>query len=187
MGRRLPGAVRPRETDRAPDRRGVAPLRGTPHIGEAGVFGTVWDPRGAAEGRPPRVGAPSPPAAGDRHGAPGIPGRLYLGRRRDGRVSAAPAGRCGRDLLHPRRGDRVEFSGCQAGTALAYVDWEGNLYPCDSLPIRLGSIEERTLEEVWNSPLRGRVADTVRSTPWACDGCAEHRPSAPPKIASSES
>lgn len=72
-------------------------------------------------------------------------------------------------------GDRVEFSGCQAGTALAYVDWEGNLYPCDSLPIRLGSIEERTFEEVWNSPLRGRVADAVRSTPWACDGCAEHR------------
>jgi len=72
-------------------------------------------------------------------------------------------------------GDRVEFSGCQAGTALAYVDWEGNLYPCDSLPIRLGCIEERTFEEVWNSPLRARVADAVRSTPWACDGCAEHR------------
>ncbi len=72
-------------------------------------------------------------------------------------------------------GDRVEFSGCQAGTALAYVDWEGNLYPCESLPIRLGSIEEKTFEEVWNSPLRGRVADAVRSTPWACDGCAEHR------------
>jgi len=72
-------------------------------------------------------------------------------------------------------GDRVEFSGCQAGTALAYVDWEGNLYPCDSLPIRLGSLEDGTFEEVWNSPLRARVADAVRSTPWACDGCAEHR------------
>ncbi|HYN74528.1 MAG TPA: SPASM domain-containing protein [Candidatus Methanoperedens sp.] len=72
-------------------------------------------------------------------------------------------------------GDRVEFSGCQAGTALAYVDWEGNLYPCDSLPIRLGCLEDGTLEEVWNSPLRARVADAVRSTPWACDGCAEHR------------
>jgi len=72
-------------------------------------------------------------------------------------------------------GDRVEFSGCQAGTALAYVDWEGNVYPCDSLPIRLGCLEDGTLEEVWNSPLRARVADAVRSTPWACEGCAEHR------------
>lgn len=72
-------------------------------------------------------------------------------------------------------GDRVEFSGCQAGTALAYVDWEGNVYPCDSLPIRLGSLEDRTFEEVWNSPTRARVADAVRSTPWACEGCAENR------------
>ena len=72
-------------------------------------------------------------------------------------------------------GDRVEFSGCQAGTALAYVDWDGNIYPCDSLPIRLGSLEEGTLEEAWSSPIRARVADAVRSTPWACDGCAEHR------------
>jgi radical SAM protein with 4Fe4S-binding SPASM domain len=72
-------------------------------------------------------------------------------------------------------GDRVEFSGCQAGTALAYVDWGGNLYPCDSLPIRLGSLEDGTFEEVWNSPARARVADAVRSTPWACEECAEHR------------
>ena len=72
-------------------------------------------------------------------------------------------------------GDRVEFSGCQAGTALAYVDWEGNVYPCDSLPIRLGSLEDGTFAEVWNSPARARVADAVRSTPWACEGCAEHR------------
>lgn len=70
-------------------------------------------------------------------------------------------------------GDRVEFSGCQAGTALAYVDWNGNLYPCDSLPVRLGCLEERTFEEVWNAPMRARVADAVRSTPWACNGCAE--------------
>ncbi|MGZ8460600.1 MAG: SPASM domain-containing protein [Candidatus Deferrimicrobiaceae bacterium] len=72
-------------------------------------------------------------------------------------------------------GDRVEFSGCQAGTALAYVDWEGNLYPCDSLPIRLGGLEDGTFEEVWNAPARARVADAVRSTPWACEGCTEHR------------
>jgi len=72
-------------------------------------------------------------------------------------------------------GDRVEFSGCQAGTALAYVDWEGNLYPCDSLPIRLGSLEDGTFEEAWNSLARARVVDAVRSTPWGCEGCAEQR------------
>jgi len=71
--------------------------------------------------------------------------------------------------------DRIEFSGCQAGTTLAYVDWEGNLFPCDSLPIRLGCLENGTFEEVWNSPERVRVADAIRSTPWACEGCLEYR------------
>lgn len=70
-------------------------------------------------------------------------------------------------------GGRVEFSGCQAGTALSYVDWEGNLYPCDSLPIRLGNVEEESFERAWNSPARARVADAVRSAPAACEGCAE--------------
>jgi len=72
-------------------------------------------------------------------------------------------------------GDRLEFSGCQAGTALAYVDWEGGVYPCDSLPIRLGSLVESSLEEVWASPARERVVAAVRSTPGACDGCGEYR------------
>lgn len=72
-------------------------------------------------------------------------------------------------------GERVEFSGCQAGTALAYVDWEGNLYPCDSLPIRLGCLENESFEEAWNTPARARVADALRSTPRACEGCGERR------------
>jgi GeoRSP system SPASM domain protein len=72
-------------------------------------------------------------------------------------------------------GERLEFSGCQAGTALAYVDWEGGVYPCDSLPIRLGSLEESSLEQVWASPARQKVVAALRSTPGACDGCGEYR------------
>lgn len=70
-------------------------------------------------------------------------------------------------------GDRVEFSGCQAGTALAYVDWEGNVYPCDSLPIGLGNLLDTPFEEIWKSPSRERLADTIRSTPGGCLECAE--------------
>jgi len=72
-------------------------------------------------------------------------------------------------------GSRLEFSGCQAGSALAYLDWEGNVYPCDSLPIRLGSLDESSLEEVWASPARERVVAAIRTTPGACDGCGEYR------------
>ncbi len=71
-------------------------------------------------------------------------------------------------------GDRLEFSGCQAGTALAYVDWEGGVYPCDSLPIRLGPLDESSLEEIWASPARGRIVEAVRAAPGACDGCGEY-------------
>jgi GeoRSP system SPASM domain protein len=55
------------------------------------------------------------------------------------------------------------------------VDWEGNVYPCDSLPIRLGNIEETAFIEVWDSTVRSRVVDSIRGTPWACDGCVEYR------------
>ncbi|MBI5904139.1 MAG: SPASM domain-containing protein [Deltaproteobacteria bacterium] len=79
------------------------------------------------------------------------------------------------DMYPGTTGERVEFTGCQAGTALAFVDWEGNVYPCDSLPIRLGNIEESAFIDVWDSPVRSRVVDSIRGTPWACDGCGEYR------------
>jgi radical SAM protein with 4Fe4S-binding SPASM domain len=72
-------------------------------------------------------------------------------------------------------GDRVEFAGCQAGTALAYVDWDGNVYPCDSLPIRLGNLENAPFEEVWASPVRARIVEAVHASPSTCDGCGEYR------------
>lgn len=70
-------------------------------------------------------------------------------------------------------GPRVEFSGCQAGSALAYVDWDGNVYPCDALPIRLGNIEETSFERIWRLPARERLLASIRSTPSACGPCGE--------------
>ncbi len=68
-----------------------------------------------------------------------------------------------RDAFPEEAGGRVEFSGCQAASALAYVDWDGNVYPCDSLPIRLGNLQEATLEKIWNAPARLRIFDAIRS------------------------
>ena len=68
-------------------------------------------------------------------------------------------------------GERVEFSGCQAGSALAYVDWEGNVYPCDSLPIRLGNLEESSFETIWDAPARKQVLAAIRSVPAPCGSC----------------
>lgn len=71
-------------------------------------------------------------------------------------------------------GARMEFSGCQAATALAYVDWEGNVYPCDSLPVRLGNLVEIPFEEIWKSPVRVSLAASIRSAPSSCAECGAY-------------
>ena len=71
-------------------------------------------------------------------------------------------------------GKRVEFFGCEAGTRLAYVDWDGNVYPCDSIPIRLGNLLETPFERIWRSPQRMRVVEAIHSVPVDCDSCIAH-------------
>jgi radical SAM protein with 4Fe4S-binding SPASM domain len=68
-------------------------------------------------------------------------------------------------------GERLEFSGCQGGTALAYVDGRGELYACDSLPGSFGSLASSSFEELWSSPARERVAAAVRELPSPCGTC----------------
>ena len=71
-------------------------------------------------------------------------------------------------------GKRVEFSACEAGTRLAYVDWDGNVYPCDSIPIRLGNLLETPFERIWGAPQRMRVVEAIHSVPVDCDSCIAH-------------
>ncbi len=71
-------------------------------------------------------------------------------------------------------GERVEFAGCQAGSSLAHVDWDGNVYPCASLPIRLGNLLETPFERIWSAPARVNLFAVIRGTPAACGGCAAY-------------
>jgi GeoRSP system SPASM domain protein len=68
-------------------------------------------------------------------------------------------------------GERLEFGGCQAGSALAYVDPEGNLYPCDAFPQRLGNLEEAGFQELWDAAARLALVEGIRATPAGCAGC----------------
>lgn len=79
-----------------------------------------------------------------------------------------------REVFAQDPGTRVEFSGCRAGSQLVYVDWEGNVYPCDSIPIRLGNLLPTPLERIWKSPQRLQVAEAIQSVPADCDTCMEH-------------
>lgn len=79
-----------------------------------------------------------------------------------------------REVFPDEGGKRVEFPGCEAGTRLAYVDWDGNVYPCDSIPIRLGNLLETPFERIWGSPARMRVVEAIHSVPVDCDSCMAH-------------
>ncbi len=68
-------------------------------------------------------------------------------------------------------GERAEFAGCQAASTLIHVDWDGNVYPCDSLPIRLGNLLETPFEQIWRSPAREKVFAAIKATPGACGTC----------------
>ncbi len=63
-----------------------------------------------------------------------------------------------------------EPAGCEAGDALAFVDEDGAVYPCRSLKVRLGSLQEG-LEAVWGSPARKRLRADLASRAAACGGC----------------
>lgn len=73
-----------------------------------------------------------------------------------------------RAVFPEEAGERVEFSECPAASALAYVDWEGTVYPCDSFPIRLGNLQDRTFEKIWRSSARLQILDAIRAVPEAC-------------------
>ncbi len=79
-----------------------------------------------------------------------------------------------RGLYPAAAGERVEFAGCQAGSSLVHVDWDGNVYPCDSLPIRLGNLLETPFERIWRSPAREKVFAAIRATPGACGRCGAY-------------
>lgn len=76
-----------------------------------------------------------------------------------------------RAVLPEEKRETIEFSACEAASAHAYVDWEGNVYPCDSLPIRLGNLQDTAFETIWRSPARIQVFDAIRDAPASCEGC----------------
>jgi len=79
-----------------------------------------------------------------------------------------------RSVLPDGEGERVEFSGCEAGTRLVYINWEGNVYPCDSIPILLGNLLETSFEQIWCSAARQRIVEAIHSVPIDCDSCVAH-------------
>ncbi|WP_305045679.1 SPASM domain-containing protein [Geoalkalibacter sp.] len=68
---------------------------------------------------------------------------------------------------------RGEYGGCQAANSLGHIDARGNLYPCSSWPLVLGSLLTTELEELWQSPLRHGVRSVIARLPAACRDCRD--------------
>ncbi len=68
---------------------------------------------------------------------------------------------------------RSEYGGCQAGNSLGHIDASGDLYPCSSWPLRLGSLLESGLYALWQSSLRLRVRQDIEHLPESCRGCRD--------------
>ena len=49
------------------------------------------------------------------------------------------------------RGKWKVARGCSAGTSFVYVSHQGNVYPCDHLPILAGNIKERDFRDIWDN------------------------------------
>ena len=73
--------------------------------------------------------------------------------------------------FHSHGGEAPGQAGCQAGTALAYIDPRGILYPCASLPIPLARMEQGAISRAWAGQEAQTIRDDVAHMPTACRGC----------------
>lgn len=69
----------------------------------------------------------------------------------------------------------VEFpdGGCQAANTMLYISPEGDVYPCPSLPIKLGTLQETTLKIIISSNEKRGLREKLLRAPAGCVHCNE--------------
>jgi GeoRSP system SPASM domain protein len=73
----------------------------------------------------------------------------------------------------PGLGGRIEYAGCQAGDAIAYIDKKGRVFPCATLAQPLGDLTRDTLKEVWGSEQRRMMREKLVAIPRECAPCKD--------------
>ncbi len=64
-------------------------------------------------------------------------------------------------------------AGCQAANTMIAISPDGGVYPCPTLPMRLGSLAENSLKEIISSPLKKQFRRSLLEQPGQCRDCAE--------------
>jgi len=62
-------------------------------------------------------------------------------------------------------------AGCQAGSALAYIDPTGVLYPCASLPVPLARMGEGEIGAAWSGETLTALREGIARLPAVCADC----------------
>lgn len=80
-----------------------------------------------------------------------------------------------KSLELPGLGAVVEYAGCQAGDAIAFIDHIGLVYPCSTWPEPLGRLGPCSFREIWASESRSMMRELVGSIPGDCADCPDSR------------
>jgi radical SAM protein with 4Fe4S-binding SPASM domain len=68
--------------------------------------------------------------------------------------------------------DGSEPGGCEAGNSIAFIDCDGIVYPCCSLLIPLGDLNEDDFDGIWKNPARDRIRKDLLELPSVCRSCS---------------
>jgi len=70
---------------------------------------------------------------------------------------------------------RKAFSGCGAGTGFSYIRFDGEVWPCNFIPLSAGNVRRTPFPDIWNdSPLLQEFRSRPRRLKGICGEC-EHR------------
>lgn len=69
----------------------------------------------------------------------------------------------------------VEFpgGGCQAANTMLYISGEADVYPCPSLPVKIGNLLKTSLREVVRSDRKKELRENLRTSPSDCRDCGD--------------
>jgi len=70
---------------------------------------------------------------------------------------------------------KVEFpnGGCQAANTMLYISPDGDVYPCPTLPVKLGNLLTTPLKEVIRSTGKQELRKSILERPSACISCGD--------------
>jgi len=68
------------------------------------------------------------------------------------------------------------FSGCGAGSGFSYIRFDGEVWPCNFIPLSAGNIRQKAFPDIWNnSPLLQEFRGRPRQLKGACGECSHKR------------